>query len=205
MQIIKFLKFTLLSTVLMCVSSHAADSCFEIAKSFKQLNDSGMNCTCGAQLKNIFAPVHSSFKLVAACNLRWPGNGVVDLKREKVFLDRPSLPNDYPDGVVFFLGEVILDGKIRLNLEEDNGARNFYPDIPISKPHKGNPSVFNEIHIDAIVPGEQLFRKRKNIKNVCARASVKITNLMVVMGDIDEAGVHPSTIQFQRLERLKPC
>ena len=167
-------------------------------------------CYCGTQLSNIAVTLPPGLRLKAVCGLHFDypdGRHQIDLTKENVSLDAYTDTGSYPRG------HVILSGKAKetvtgLAIVEEGPAGTLWFR---AKPRHEVP-VFWEYHLRELDLGSDMdYRKLRApkpevIKGKCysAKATIRIRDPIVLLGDTDEAGTG-ADFDVINVSKYKPC
>ena len=116
---------TLLALLLFSLHASAQENrCKALAALDNQMDPS--QCVCGSPLKNVTATLPAGTRLIAACSLRWPDTGPIDISKTQVSFDRYTNGN-LPEGVLYLAGELTLSGPIVIEEHPEGNDVRFVP------------------------------------------------------------------------------
>lgn len=171
---------------------------------------STVGCVCGKKLRNASVPLTKSFRLKAACDLRWAGFGeqpdkAIDLSKEHVSFE------DYKDGYTPY-GELLLIGTATLRgtlMHEEGPAGEwwFYPEGKPISPRGPLERVFSSLKLTREHSQQEFHTPRSLQKANCweANAIVGISNIWLTIGETDEAGAYPVKYIIMSVSNHRLC
>ena len=167
-------------------------------------------CACGSVLKNLIVTLNKTFKIGAACNLRWmrPDNHrTIDLKVNTASLDDYT-DGDLPRGQILLTGNSTLTGRLTYNLGVAGDLR-FAPEgNPIAASGTAFSRVVGELKLARpYSPAE--FEVPGSFEDSCwsATATINVKDIWVTIGDSDEAGAYPAQYRLVSVinHKAQPC
>lgn len=169
-------------------------------------SNSTEGCVCGARLHNVLVPLTKSFRLKAACNLRWIDQiDTIDLSKERVSFERYK--NGYiPYGELLLIGATTLRGQLR-HSDGPAGEWWFHPEgTPIAS---RGPLVnqFESIKLTREHAQQEFHAPQSLQKADCweAKAVVNISNIWLMIGGNDEAGAYPVKYSVTSVSNHRRC
>jgi hypothetical protein len=180
----------------------AADSCQKLPP-FPHFSstESRPGCLCGSQLKNLSVTLSRSFKVRAACYLRWPrrddSDAPIELGTTRVSLDR------YTDGRLPY-GEILLSGSATLSgvLKYEPGPAGDLWFFPVGEPIAAKGTAFSSAVSPLRLSRAYLFKDYSphefRVPSVLrqsycwsAQATLKVDDIWVLIGGTDQSGAFP--------------
>jgi hypothetical protein len=178
--------------------SHAADACSAVMRELPSDRTADIDgCVCDARPKNLREEHTSSFRIVAACNLRWkPGKPINPATQQEPL---EELNKSYPFGAIFMSGEATLEGKLEANELEQ---WHMYLDKPIVL----GDVVYKVGMVEVGMPPKNILVFPEHLRNsscLQGRAKVTVKNLFIWFYDINTAAVstHEPVFQSATLDR----
>ncbi len=207
------LRSLLIALLVMCAgaSVRAIDpGCGGLTATFHPFLSEARACICGPDLEHLSVTLRKPLKLAAACQLDWGDTThPIDLRAERVSLDHYTARGNYPRGALFLLGDLTLVGRVRFTAVTGVGTFEFSAD--------GGTLREAEIAAGAEMKSLRLFDYSKELRTaleaqglgdqecVDADASIQLSNVMVILGDTDEAGSIPIQYTVRRMGKFQRC
>jgi len=155
----------------------------------------GQPCQCGSTLSNLKVAAPKGMVLKAVCGL-FAGARPIDLRTEKVSLDKYPASGNYYSGELYFAGTIVVNGVVRIEAS-DAGFLWFYPETSLA-PYK---SVFAHsydrvLKLDRDIP--KAFGLPKDIgdprwfTSTCSRAAarLRLSAIEVELSEQDSQGAY---------------
>lgn len=167
-------------------------------------------CSCGSALKNVVVTLNKSFKIGAACNLRWrgpDGDQSIDLKVDTASLDNYTGGN-LPLGQILLRGHSTLTGSLTYN-PGDAGDLWFEPEgYPIAVSGTAFSKEVGQLKLARpYTPAE--FQVPRALRDSCwsATATISVKDVWVTIGESDEAGAYPAHYRVISVvnHKSQPC
>jgi hypothetical protein len=172
------------------VADEAAPACAQTRSPWWS-NYNNTDCYCGAQLAQLTVTLPAGLRVAAVCGLRWDSTGPIDLARERLSLDTYSVDGNYPKGFVYLSGT--MDSALAGTVSVDPGPAGdlwFF-----ALPDDERAPVFWKLHLTGLDLGtDEHYRKlqapQPETVSGCmeARATLRLRDPIVLLGETDEAG-----------------